>query len=366
MNDFASHADHPQLGSIDRFFLYITLSLMAIGLVFVLSASWHQSMTFFHNPWALVLRHSASVILAMPLMFILSFTHYRWWKHYAWIMVILIIISLILTAKFGVVTGGARRWFSLGFFKFQASEFAKLAAAIIATKVLIEKKNRIIALLAVAVMGYLVLEQPDLGTTMVIMSAVVLALYAYGFNLFVLIAGLAGAGFVVWQHILKTPYQLLRIKYWLDPFSDPLGYGYNLIQSIKAIGSGGLWGVGFGGSVQKLGPLPVAYADFIFSVICEELGFLGAMTVLILLAAWIWRALYICFNIEDNFAKILGFTLVIQLALQIFINIGVATGLFPITGMTLPFISFGGSSFLTSAIVAGIILNISRFSKIAG
>lgn len=353
-----------QLNQVDPFFLQVSLALVLVGIVFVVSASWHESLRYFASPWVFIIKHVVSVIFGLGIMFVFSFLHFRWLKFLAWPLLIVSLIALALTAKFGVVSGGSRRWLALGFLNLQVSEFAKIIAALIATKVLVEGRNYIWAFGGILLMAGLVLKQPDLGGSILIMAAALAAVYASGFNLFALITGLAGFLYLGVQQVLRTPYQMDRVKYWLDPYSDPLGHGYNLIQSIRAIGSGGLWGVGIGASVQKLGPLPIAYADFIFSIICEEVGWLGAAGLLFLFFAWIYRALYISLNAEDSFGQIFGFSLTLIFAFQVLINIAVATGLFPITGMTLPLVSFGGSSFLSASIIVGILLNISRFSRL--
>lgn len=353
------------IGQIDPFFLQLNIVLIVLGFTFIVSASWHESVRYYDgNPWMFIFKHLISVAFGSVLMFIISVLHYRWWRSFAWVFVLGVVITLLLTIKFGIVSGGSRRWLALGFLNFQASEFAKISSALIVSKALVEKKGRLAAILAVLLMAFIVLKQPDLGTSILILSAAISAIYASGFNLFIFVIGLAGfvsAG--VW-HITNTPYQMDRIKFWLNPYSDPLGHGYNLIQSIKAIGMGGLWGAGLGASVQKMGPLPIAYADFIFAIICEEIGFIGALAILIVFLMWILRAMYLVMSCEEDFARIFGFALVMVFAMQVLINIGVTTGLFPITGMTLPFISFGGSSFLSASIIVGILMNISRFSKL--
>lgn len=354
----------PKLNSVDPFFLQVTLALIVVGLTFVISASWHESVRYFGSPWVFIIKHIVSIVFGLSVMFIFSFLHFRWLKTLAWPLLILALLGLILTTKFGIVSGGSRRWLALGFLNLQVSEFAKIITALIMTKVLVERRNHLWALLGVLLMAGLVLKQPDLGGSILILSAALAAIYASGFNLLLLITGIGACGYLGLQQVLNTPYQMDRVKYWLDPYSDPLGHGYNLIQSIRAIGSGQIWGVGLGASVQKLGPLPIAHADFIFSIICEEIGFLGAGALLLMFFAWIYRAFYISLNAEDKFGQIFGFSLTLIFAFQVLINIAVATGLFPITGMTLPLISFGGSSFLSASIIVGILLNISRFSRI--
>ncbi len=353
-----------KIGSIDSFFLQLTIALIVIGFVFISSASWYESLRHYDNPWQFIFKHAVTAVLGIPLMLIASFVHFRWLKKFAWPAVIATIVLLLLTTKFGTVTGGSRRWLTLGMFNLQVSEFAKIFSSLIISKALFEKKNRIWAFLSVVVIALIVLKQPDLGTSILIMGASVAALFASGFNLFLFSAGFAGFIALGWWQIQNTSYQMDRIKYWLDPYLDPKGHGYNLIQSIKAIASGGIWGVGFGGSMQKLGPLPVAYADFIFAIICEEVGLLGAVALLCLFAAWIYRAMYICFNSTDEFGRVFGISLISVFAVQVLINIGVVLGLFPVTGMPLPFVSYGGSSFLSCSFIAGIIMNISRHADL--
>ncbi len=351
----------------DSLFLQISLALICLGFAFVTSASAFESMRYTGSPWTMTMKHGMVVAFSIPMMFGAITMHYRWWRtQFAWYLMAAVIILLILTAipQIGIVTGGSRRWISFGFFQLQPSEFAKVASVIVLAKAFYERKHRLLALGLVGVCVALVLKQPDLGTSIIIASSVPVIAYMAGVNLFVFVAiiGLALWGGI--KHVMSTPYQLDRIRFWLDPYSDPLGSGYNLIQSQHAIGAGGLWGQGYGASLQKLGTLPIPHADFIFSVICEEIGFLGAAVLIALLAAWILRGLDIACSVQDPFAKLLGFGLVGTTAVQIVINMCVATGLFPVTGMPLPFISSGGSSLLSMAAATGIILNISRFADL--
>ncbi len=351
----------------DRLFLQISLALIFLGFAFVTSASAFESMRYTGSPWTMTLKHGMVVALSVPVLLGSITLHYRWWRtNFAWYLMAAVILLLVLTAipQIGIVTGGSRRWISFGFFQLQPSEFAKVASVIVMAKAFYEQKNRWLALGLVGVCSALVLKQPDLGTTIIIASSVPVIAYMAGLNLFVFVAAIAGALWVGVKHVMSTPYQMERIHFWLDPYADPLGAGYNLIQSQHAIGAGGLWGQGYGASLQKLGTLPIPHADFIFSVICEEIGFLGAAVLIALLAAWILRGLDIACAAQDPFARLLAFGLVATTALQAIINMCVATGLFPVTGMTLPFISSGGSSLLSMAAATGIILNISRFTDL--
>lgn len=344
----------------DKFLFFISLSLILVGALFVVSSSWHEAMKLGYWPWAFSFKHLIGIFIGIPLMHMLSFLHFRWYQKLAWPLTFISIILLLITAKWGLISGGSRRWLDLGFVQFQVSEFTKITTIILLAKVFFEKKNRLLALLAVSFSIFLVLKQPDLGTSILLCSGLIATLYASGLNFLVFLGGLGMIAYLLKIQILNTSYQLNRIKFWLEPYSDPLGQGYNLIQSEHAIGAGGLWGKGFGASVQKLGSLPISHADFIFSIIAEEIGFLGILALFLLFLGWIFFALKNSHNAKDRFGQILGFGLTSIISLQIIINICVATGLFPITGMTLPFISFGGSSLIATCIMTGIILNISR------
>lgn len=344
----------------DKFFEHLTYALMLFGLCFIVSASWNESYRYFGSPWILIIKHALSVIIGFAAMLFVSYIHVAWARKFAWPIMICVLVGLLLTAKFGIVSGGSRRWLDLGFMNLQISEFAKIACALVISKACVEKKHLWLSIFACLLCTFFVLKQPDLGTSVLVFASGFLAIFAAGLNLLIIFVLACLLLFGAWHHIQDTPYQMERIKYWLDPSLDPLGSGYNLLQSMKAIASGGLWGQGFGASLQKLGPLPIPYADFIFSVVSEELGFLGALVLLLLFFAWIVRALFISLSAQDTFTQIFSFALVIVFALQVIINISVATGLFPVTGITLPFISFGGSSFINSCLIAGIILNISR------
>ena len=184
-----------------------------------------------------------------------------------------------------------------------------------------------------------------------------------GLNLMLpIMIGCAFVPFVVFR-ILSTPYQAKRITGWLDPFSDPQGLGYNIIQSWYAISSGGLFGSGIGNSKQKLYYLPFGHTDFIFAVIGEELGFIGCIALICLFLLFIRQGFRICSNCDDKFGKLLGFGIVFIIAVQAFINMCVAIGVFPVTGVTLPLISYGGSSFIATTAMLGILLNISRYNN---
>jgi cell division protein FtsW len=352
------------LAPADKFFTQITTAIIIVGFCFLISASWFESVRYTGSPWIFGLKQGLAVMLGIGTMLLVSTLHYSKLARLAWILAISSFILLLLTAKYGIVTGGSRRWLPLfGVMFVQFSEFTKVCAVILLAKVFSEKKHRFAAITLVIASAALVLKQPDLGTCIIILSSIIFALYANGLNLLLFPLSVALCAVLAYWQVTHTPYQMDRVRYWLHPYSDPLGHGYNLIQSEHAIGSGGLWGRGLGASLQKLGTLPIPHADFIFSIICEEIGFLGASAILLLFLAWILRAWTISFKAQDKFGRLLGIGLTGILGLQVVVNIGVATGLLPVTGMTLPFISFGGSSFISCSIIAGILMNISRFQR---
>lgn len=353
------------ISKVDQPLMILSLAIVLLGFVFVSSASWSESYHYTGTAWTFISKQGFSLLIGIPVMFIVSFSHFKWWHKYSLHIAVVVLILLIINAKYGVVVGGSRRWLNLRIINLQVSEFAKIASILLFTKAFLEKnlKGFAIAISMSAAMVLLTLKQPDLGTCLLIVTGVLFVIFAANVPLW-LIGSVVGSGAaVVVLHILNTPYQLARIKYWLNPHSDPLGSGYNLIQSQYAIGAGQLWGQGLGGSMQKLGALPVAHADFIFSIICEEMGFLGSTGILLLFFLWILRALQICYSMPDNFARMMGIGLIGLMFAQIVTNIAVATGLLPITGVTLPFVSYGGSSLINSCIISGILLNISRFKE---
>ena len=213
---------------------------------------------------------------------------------------------------------------------------------------------------AIMIMAAIVLKQPDLGSTMMIMSGLLVLLYVSGTNSILLLSSLAVGGVAVWQKIIHTPYQMARIESWLDPYAHPQAEGWNIIQAQFAIGSGGWFGAGFGGSLQKLHYLPVQHADFIFAVIAEELGMLGCLCILGAFGAFGYYGFKIAREAQTMFGRLLAIGITTSISIQALVNIMVTTGLLAITGITLPFISYGGSSLVVTLFMVGILLSISR------
>jgi len=343
---------------------------MIFGLIMIYSSSYIWAEYKFGNSYHYVIYQGAFVVIGLVLMITLSkIPHDFYYKNANKLLLIaLILLILVLIPGIGSVRNGSRSWFGIGGFGVQPSEFAKLSLIIFASKYL-EKSNKflknykkgVIPILLVLLLFFgLIMLEPDFGTGMILVVSIIALLFIAGVNMkFFLYLGLIGiVGIVVL--ILIAPYRMDRITSFLDPWSDPLGTGFQIIQSLYAIGPGGLLGMGLFNSRQKHFYLPEPQTDFIFSIISEELGVLGVIIVVSLFGILMYRGLKIALNQERLFSKYLAFGLVFQIIIQTLLNLMVVIGLIPVTGVTLPFLSYGGSSLLISCLSMGIILNISK------
>lgn len=312
-------------------------------------------------------------VLGIIAMFIVMNVDYWIWKKYAKIAIIagFVLLIIVLIPGIGVVRGGARSWLGIGSFGVQPSEFMKLAMVIFLSKWLSEHQARVSnfmtgllpPLLLMGTAFGLIMLQPDLGTGAVLAGSSMIVIYAAGARIAHLL-GLVLAGMIgLVALIAAAPYRLQRITAFLDPWQDPLGAGYQAIQSLYAIGPGGLVGLGLGMSRQKYSYLPEPQTDFIFSILAEELGFIGGTTVLLLFAILMWKGMRAAITAPDTFGSLLAAGITGILSIQVVINIGVVIGMFPVTGITLPLISAGGSSLTLILTAIGILLNISRFAR---
>ena len=279
-----------------------------------------------------------------------------------------ILLILVLIPGIGTVRNGSRSWFGIGGFGVQPSEFAKLGLIIFTSKYLARnqksmgdiKKGALPIFLIIGIFFILIMLEPDFGTAMVMALTLIALIFASGLKIsfFVKLGVLGLAGIV--GLIIAAPYRMARIVSFLNPWSDPLGSGYQIIQSLYAIGPGGLLGQGFLNSRQKHFYLPEPQTDFIFSIISEEFGFLGVLIVCGFFFFIFYRMLRIALRSNDLFSKYLAFGLASLLFIQASLNLAVVVGLIPVTGVTLPFFSYGGSSLLISMISVGLVLNVSR------
>ena len=344
--------------------------LMILSLFMIYSASYIWAEYKFDNPFKYVINQGIFVLLGIILLFIVSKINYKIYydKANLILLICLILLILVLIPGLGIVRNGSRSWFGIGSFSIQPSEFSKIGLIIFTSKYL-SKSNKFlkdykkgvfpILFILLLIFGLIMLE-PDFGTGMIIVVTIIALLFIAGVNMkFFLYFCLLGIMGIVGL-IIIAPYRMDRITSFLNPWSDPLGTGFQIIQSLYAIGPGGLFGTGYLNSRQKNFYLPEPQTDFIFSIIAEEFGIVGALVVLSLFALLLTCCIKITLKQEDKFAKYLCFGLTFQLIVQVIMNLSVVIGLIPVTGVTLPFLSYGGSSLLTSLIGIGIILNISK------
>lgn len=357
----------------DYVMLAATLALLVIGIIMVFSSSYATAGATTGDPFFFIKRQ---IIWAVVGLFALTATmrmDYRVWRRLA-IPGYLVCVGLLgLVLLVGNEVSGARRWIDLGFVRLQPSELAKLAvinllAAYAATfRSEIKKFWKGMALpLGAAVLAFgLIMLEPDFGTGFALMLASVSVLYLAGVRPLYLVAACISAVPAAWLLVVTEPYRVRRIMTFLDPWSDPRDSGWNIIQSLLAIGSGGLFGLGLGESRQKFSYLPEQHTDFIFAILAEELGLLGSATVLLLFLALAWRGCRAALQAPDLYGCILAAGLTTMIVLQAFINVGVVSGSLPATGITLPLISSGGSSLVVTLAAIGILLNISAAGKAA-
>ncbi|OPX88372.1 MAG: Lipid II flippase FtsW [Pelotomaculum sp. PtaB.Bin104] len=354
------------------FVLFLTvMSMLSLGVVMVFSASEYSTMVNYQDSFHYFKQQLVWALLGLTAMFIM--VRYDYWrlKHYILPIIIIafVLLVMVLIPGIGREVKGAQRWIAVGPLPFAPAELVKLCIIIFTAYGLSQQRNRIKNVMGLfpylAVMGVaalLILMQPDLGTAMSVAGIVFVMLFAAGARLTHL-GSLVAAGVVaVGAAIALEPYRLKRFLAFLDPWADPLGDGFQTVQGLYAIGSGGLFGLGLGQSKQKFLYLPENHTDFIFAIIGEELGFIGASLVILLFILFIWRGLKIAVTSTDPFASLLATGITAWVGVQSIINIGVVTGSLPVTGIPLPFISYGGTSLLFTMIGVGMLLNISRFT----
>ena len=344
--------------------------LSAFGLLMIYSSSHIWSEYKFNDPYYYVRHQLIFFFIGLILIYFIRKIDYKLYYKYSNIILLgsFILLVLVLIPGLGQVRNGSRSWFGIGSLGIQPSELAKISLIIFTAKYLSKSektikffKNGTLPILLIIFLFFgLIMLEPDFGTGMVIVMSLMFMLFISNIKLsFFGIMGTLGLGGIV-ALVIIAPYRLARILSFLNPWSDPLGSGFQIIQSLYAIGPSGLFGKGLGNSVQKHFYLPEPQTDFIFAIISEEFGFLGIMILCILFLTLFYNTIKISLNQKDLFAKYLSFGLIIEIIFQTILNISVVIGLVPVTGVTLPFISYGGSSLLISMISIGIILNISR------
>lgn len=361
--------------SVDFILLIATVSLILIGLVMVFSASWPEAMVEFEDGYHFFRKQLIAAAIGFVAMLVFMNLDYKFFKKYALPLYILSLLSgLLLFTPLGVNLKGATRWINLGFTTFMPSDAIKFGSIIFFAKFLSNKKGKIStfthgtvpALLYIGLSCILIYLQPDLGTTATLAATLFAMFFIAGMRLFDLGIIIAGSGILLFFAITGegNEYRMRRVTTFMDPFKDKLGDGWQVVQSLYALGSGGLFGLGLGKSRQKFFYIPEAYNDFIFSIIGEELGLIGTSLVLFLFLLVIWRGIIIALKTDDLFGCYLASGITALITIQALINIAVVTSSIPTTGITLPFISFGGTSLLFYMSAMGILLNISRHAKL--
>jgi len=352
----------------------VIIILLVGGVVMVYSASSVWSLYKFEDSFFYLKRQLLFAGAGMVAMLFFMYIPYTNWKKYSNLLIVLcfILLLIVLIPGIGMVRGGARSWIGVGAFSIQPSEFMKLGLIIFLAALLSDKQKYITSLtkgflpclLLIFTAFGLIMLQPDLGTGLVLVLTCVTMLFIAGARIPHFI-GLGIVGFIGFALlIVSAPYRLNRIFAFLNPWEDPLGDGFQIIQSLYAIGPGGLMGLGFGNSLQKYFYLPEPQTDFIFAIIAEELGFIGGLFLIILFFILLWRGVKVALEAPDPFARYLALGIVSMLIIQVIINISVVIGLIPVTGITLPFLSYGGSSLTLTLCSVGILLNISIHSRI--
>ena len=355
---------------IDKPLLLSVICLMTISLFMIYSASFVWSEYKFNNPFKYVINQGIFSIIGIIMLIIISKINYKFYykKANTILFICIILLILVLIPGIGVVRNGSRSWFQIGTFGIQPSEFTKIALIIFTSKYL-ERSNKFlkdykkgvfpILFVLFALFGLIMLE-PDFGTGMIIVVTILSLLFVAGVNKkFFIGLGILGIIGIIGL-IIIAPYRMDRITSFINPWSDPLGTGFQIIQSLYAIGPGGMFGVGYLNSRQKAFYLPEPQTDFIFSIVAEEFGIVGTFVLLSLFAIILIRGIKISLKQDNLFCKYLSFGLIFQLMVQVIMNLSVVIGLIPVTGVTLPFMSYGGSSLLTSLIGIGILLSLSK------
>lgn len=353
------------IAHFNKWLFLVVLTISVIGVVVIYSANLGRPEPFFRG---LYVKQIFWILYGLIAMLAVLLVDYRVWSRYAYLIYVITIGGLVYTLFFGDVVSGARRWIDFGPVSFQFSEFAKIALIIALAKYFeTKKRERQYQLKDLFVPGFLTAPvcvliglQPDLGTAMIILFVffifIVSAEVERGALIKIFAAGLVSIP-VLWFYL--RDYQRVRLLTLFNPETDPLGAGYHAIQSKIAIGSGGFWGKGlFAGTQSQLNFLPEKHTDFIFSVFAEETGFIGVAVLLCLYLIIILKGLNIAFRSSDRFGLFLALGIVGSMAFYIIINIGMTIGLFPITGIPLPFLSYGGSALITNFFAIGLLLNI--------
>ncbi|MDY4191025.1 MAG: putative lipid II flippase FtsW [Oscillospiraceae bacterium] len=366
----SEETQRPGRGNIDVTFLVLVLLLLTFGLVMMFSASYAYAYYRMDDSFYYIKRQLLFAVGGLGVMIFLAYFDYRWWRKLA-LPVFAASILMLVVVLFMPERNGAKRWIELGPLTFQPSEIAKFAVILMFASMvaLYGEKMRsfrygILPFAAVlGVVAALMVLEPHLSGTILILSIGAVMMFVGGTDLkwfLLLLCVLVAAVGIVVLIPGVIEYAQSRFQYWLDPFSDAQGKGFQTIQSLLAIGSGGFMGLGLGNSRQKYLYIPEPQNDFVFSIVCEELGFVGAAIIVILFALLVWRGFVIAIRAKDKFGSMLAVGLTTQVGLQALLNIAVVTNTIPNTGISLPFFSYGGSALIMLLAQMGVVLSVSR------
>lgn len=360
-------------GSFDLTFFFLVSILVVVGLIMLFSASAPYAANYKGSSYYFILRQFIFAVIGFVLMLLVSKIDYHFWQKFAWLITAVSIAMLILVLVTPATKEGFHRWLNLGFIQFQPSEIAKFALIVLLSHLISKNQRRmeelkfqIILFCIIALFCILILVENHLSATILVFLIGFVIMFIGGMSMKLVIGmlglGVGGAVLAVVTGLIS--YASDRIKYWLDPWLDAQGKGFQTIQSLLAIASGGGMGRGIGQSNQKYLWLPEPQNDFIFAVVCEELGFIGAALIVIAFGLLVWRGFVIALKAPDKFGMLMSIGLVFQVGLQAVLNILVVTNTVPNTGISLPFFSYGGTSLVMLLIQMGIVLSVSRSSNI--
>jgi len=357
----------------DRILFTATLLLVCASVVMVYSASAVVALERFQQPYHFLIRQGLWTVLGVALLGIAMRVDYRTYRNEPFIWGVIAVVALMLVAVlFSAPVNGTRRWFGIGGLGIQPSEVAKIACVLFTALILERRMHRIDELsysilpigIVVGAMVGLIILQPDFGTAMSLLLIAAAMVFAAGLHYRYFIGTVLAVLPVIYIVLVSAPYRRRRLMAFWDPWADPLGDGFQIIQSLIAVGTGGIFGKGVMAGVQKLFYLPEPHTDFIYAVVAEELGLIGATVVLICFGVIAWRGLRIAMRAEDTFGAFLAIGLTTMIVVQALINMSVVLGLLPTKGIPLPLVSAGGSSLLINLLGAGMLLNISQHESV--
>jgi len=366
----------PGIQLYDRALLFAVLSLICFGFVMVMSASMPEAQSLTGNPYHFVVRHFAYLVGCAVIAAVVLRIEMSRWQQFSPLLLLIVGIMLVAVLLVGTSVNGATRWLSVGPIRIQVAEIAKFAFTIYMAGYLVRRHQEIREnakgfykpIAVFAVYAFLILMQPDLGTVVVLFVGTVGLLFLAGARLLDFFALILTGVMAFVALVLLEPYRMRRVTSFMDPWQDPFGSGYQLTQSLMAYGRGDWFGQGLGNSIQKLEYLPEAHTDFIFAVIGEELGFVGIIVVLSVLLFVALRAIKLgnlCIEIDKPFEGYLAYAIGIWFCFQTVVNVGASIGMLPTKGLTLPFISYGGSSLWVMTAAAMILIRIDHERRLS-